>query len=402
ILAWVNAGKPSVKIPGSQIDAVTTPRQPGSTLKPFLYALALEQGWTAATMINDAPLAEAVGTGMHSYNNYSRRYYGKLSLREALGNSLNIPAIRTIQFVGTEAFLHRLHQLGMTSLTAAADHYGDGLALGNGAITLLELVQAYTVLANNGSFRPVKVLRDMPSVDATTMFSSQINSIITDILSDPEARRLEFGNGLRLPVQTAIKTGTSSDYRDAWTVGFNYKYTVGVWLGNLDQQPMSHVSGASGPSLILRAVFAELNRYAYTQALYVNPNLVKVNICRNTGQRATDDCPSRIEWFVPGTVPELKKPVKITQPLRLRQPTHNLQLAMDPRIPDKHEAFALILSDAELVADSIEWLIDDEVIGTTDISVRQFLWSVTRGKHTAQARLVGSEEVTPKVPFYVK
>ncbi|MDM8569127.1 DUF2304 family protein, partial [Thiotrichales bacterium HSG1] len=247
VLAWVNAGKPSER---SQIDAITTPRQPGSTLKPFLYGLALEKGWTAATLINDVPLAEAVGTGMHSYHNYSRHYYGAISLREALGNSLNIPAIRTIQQFGVETFLHRLHQLGMTSLTAAPEHYGDGLALGNGEVTLFELVQAYTVLANNGFFQPLKVLRDAPTSDVQTIFNSQISSIITDILSDPEARRLEFGNGLRLPLQTAIKTGTSSDYRDAWTVGFNYKYKVGIVLGNLYQQPMSQVSGASGPALI--------------------------------------------------------------------------------------------------------------------------------------------------------
>ncbi|MCK5877263.1 MAG: transglycosylase domain-containing protein, partial [Candidatus Marithrix sp.] len=405
ILAWVNAGKPSEQ-PGSQIDAITTPRQPGSTLKPFLYGLALEQGWTAATLINDAPLAEAVGTGMHSYRNYSRHYYGMLSLREALGNSLNIPAIRTIQFLETENFLQRLHQLGMASLTAESDHYGDGLALGNGAVTLLELVQAYTVLANHGSFQPLKVLRDIPTSVSKTIFNSQISSIITDILSDPKARRLEFGDGLRFPVQTAIKTGTSSDYRDAWTVGFNYKYTVGIWLGNLDQQPMSQVSGASGPALILRAVFAELNRYADTKALYLDPSLVKVNICRDTGQRVTNDCPNLAEWFVPGTEPEFKNTPKITQPLRLRQPTYNLQLAMDPRIPDEHEAFALILSDTELEADLIEWVLDEEVIGTTEIDVRQFLWPVTRGKHIVQVRILSYDSkevlVTPEVPFFVK
>jgi len=103
ILAWVNAGS-ATGVPHSYIDAVMTVRQPGSALKPFLYALALEKGWTAATLINDAPLAEAVGTGIHSYRNYSRQYYGAVRLRDALGNSLNIPAIRTIQFVGIEDF----------------------------------------------------------------------------------------------------------------------------------------------------------------------------------------------------------------------------------------------------------------------------------------------------------
>jgi len=325
VLAWANVGQPSLDKPGSQIDAVTTPRQPGSTLKPFLYALAIEKGWTAATLINDAPLAAAVGTGMHSYRNYSRHYYGPLRLRDALANSLNIPAIRAIQFTGAGQFLQRLHQLGIKSLTAHPDYYGDGLALGNGGITLLELVQAYATLANQGIFRSLKVLRDASSSHSRRVFSPEISSIIADILSDSD--------------------------RDAWAVGFNHHYTVGVWLGNLDQKPMSRVSGASGPALLLRAVFAELNRYEETKPLYLSPQLVKANICRTTGQRATSDCPSRIEWFVPGTEPSEKIIMAtaddsiIQTPLYLRQPSPGLQLAMDPRIPDEHEAFALILSE---------------------------------------------------------
>ncbi|MDM8558064.1 transglycosylase domain-containing protein [Candidatus Parabeggiatoa sp. HSG14] len=413
VLAWANAGKPSPEIPGSQIDAVTTPRQPGSTLKPFLYALALEKGWTAATLIEDTPLAEAVGTGMHSYRNYSRSYYGSLRLRDVLGNSLNIPAVRTIQFVGASTFLQRLRQLGIESLTAHPDHYGDGLALGNGGVTLLELVQAYATLANKGTFRPLKVLRNTPSSDSAKIFTPEVSSIIGDILSDSDARRLEFGRSalLRFPIQTAIKTGTSNDYRDAWAIGFNHRYTVGVWLGNLDQQPMSRVSGSSGPALILRAVFAELNRYEETQPLYLSPQLIKVEICRATGQRATQDCPSRVEWFVSGTEPVSEEPmIAATQytasPLRLRQPSHGLQLAMDPRIPDEHEAFALMLSDTPLKANAIEWLIDGKVIGTTPPDIHQFLWPVTRGTHIAQARIlpIDSSEplTTPTVKFYVK
>jgi penicillin-binding protein 1C len=429
VLAWVNAGKPSPTIPGSLIDAVTTPRQPGSTLKPFLYALALEKGWTAATLIDDAPLAEAVGTGLHNYRNYSRSYYGPLRLRDALGNSLNIPAIRTIQFVGASSFLQRLHQLGFASLTAHPSYYGDGLALGNGGVTLLELVQAYATLANRGSFRPLKMLRQTPPVTPIRVFSEEISSIIADILSDADARRLEFGLGtlLRFPVQTAVKTGTSTDYRDAWAVGFNHRYVVGVWLGNFDQQPMSHVSGATGPALILRAVFAELNRYAETQPLYLSPHLVKVDICRHTGKRVTSPlqlvenstnavdnnnqtCPSRLEWFVLGTEPPLQEspppPADKTMPLRLKQPSYGLQLAMDPRIPDQYEAFALMLAPTAQPTRSIEWLIDGKVVGTTTNKTHQFLWPLQPGEHTAQAKvwLADATEslTTPSVVFYVK
>ena len=414
VLAWVGN---IANTAGSNIDAVTTPRQPGSTLKPFVYALALEKGWTAATLINDSPLAEAVGTGMHSYRNYSHHYYGPLRMRDALGNSLNIPAIRAIQFVGTETVLQRLHKLGMKSLTKPADYYGDGLALGNGGITLFELVQAYATLANQGQFSPLKVLKNETNTSSPTqVFSPEISSIIADILSDSDARRLEFGRStlLSFPVQTAVKTGTSTDYRDAWSVGFNHRYTVGVWLGNLDQQPMSKVSGGSGAVLVLRAIFAELNRHEETKPLYKSPKLLKRNICRATGELATKNCPSKIEWFIAGTEPTEKAAIITTEntnlgipiPLRLKQPTPGLQLAMDPRIPDELEAFALKLSATELEADSIEWLIDGKVIGRTTAEVREFLWPVKRGTHIAQARiwmLQGDEPLkTERVRFYVK
>ncbi len=415
VLAWVNGGLSLADVPGSDIDAVTTPRQPGSTLKPFVYAMALEKGWTAATLVDDAPLSMPVGTGMHNYRNYSRQYYGPLRLRDALGNSLNTPAVRTVQFVGASHLLRRLHTMGFRSLTADANFYGDGLALGNGNVTLFELVQAYTTLANFGQFRPLKLLSNAPNSVPIKIFSKENTSIIADILSDPEARSLEFGRGalLSLPVQTAVKTGTSTDYRDAWAVGFNHQYTVGVWLGNLDQQSMSSVSGSSGAALVLRAVFAELTRFAETRGLYLSPELIKVHICRTTGLRVTPEshCPTRYEWFVAGTEPSadsssLPTP-SVVPPLRLKQPNEGLQMALDPRIPDDHEAFALVLSDTPLEeTDLVQWLIDGEVIGTTPVDTRQFLWPVQRGTHTAQAKIKQSQTdstlVTPQVTFYVK
>jgi penicillin-binding protein 1C len=126
-------------------DTVLTPRQPGSTMKPLLYALALERGWTAATLIDDAELSESIGGGQHTFHNYSHRHYGPLRLREALGNSLNIPAVKTLKFVGGDVFMKRLHAMGITSLTNHPEFYGDGLALGNGEVSLYEMAQAYTV-----------------------------------------------------------------------------------------------------------------------------------------------------------------------------------------------------------------------------------------------------------------
>ncbi len=421
VLAWVNAGNfLSHDVPASQIDAIITPRQPGSTLKPFLYAMALEQGWTAATLIKDAPLSESVGTGLHSFRNYSRSYYGWLRLRDALGNSLNTPAVRTIQYVGTDMFLQQLRDLGIKSLTADANFYGDGLALGNGEVTLVELVQAYTVLANRGLFQPLRFLQPTDSTAPTAtrvLFSKEASSLIADILSDSDARRLEFGSGslLRFPVQTAIKTGTSTDYRDAWALGFNHRYTVGVWLGNLDQQPMHQVSGASGPALVLRAVFAELNRLHETAPLYLSPRLVSAEICRDNGllKTAQSPCSSRLEWFMEYNLPDDSEPLRLAhttdkvQHIALRQPSDALQMAMDPRIPDAQEAFALVL-EQPLPAEQgqIEWLIDAQVVGESSLAQPRFLWPLQRGMHQAQARVLLSESgktlTTPSVSFVVK
>jgi penicillin-binding protein 1C len=408
VLAWVNGGAGSDDSSRSWIDAITTPRQPGSTLKPFLYALALEKGWTAATMVADLPLAKPVGVGLHTYHNYSRTHYGPLRVREALGNSLNTPAVRTIQFVGVENFLELLHALGIHNLQQHPEHYGDGLALGNGEISLLELVRAYTTLAQQGMYYPLKMLlHDAVAYNSVhRVFSSEVSSLIGNILSDPEARKLEFGHGslLRFPIQTAVKTGTSSDYRDSWAVGFNHRYTVGVWMGNLDGTVTDCITGSTGPALALRSVFAELNRHKDTRPLYLSPQLVKTDICRDTGLADDGACPTYSEWFVPGTEPEpgdSRPPEK--KPLRLLRPTNGLQLAMDPRIPDDDEAFSFALAQMPAGA-TVDWFVDDVLKGTT--STGEFLWTLQRGTHAVVAKvwLDGSTQPlpTPRVHFIVK
>jgi penicillin-binding protein 1C len=408
ILAWVNSGKTLAEVPESWIDAITTPRQPGSTLKPLLYALALEKGWTAATMLDDRPLAVPVGRGLHAYHNYSRTYYGPLRLRDALGNSLNIPAVRAAQFVGVDNFLERLHELGVRSLQQHPDYYGDGLALGNGEISLQELVQAYTVLARQGTYLPLKYLATEAADrgEPRRVFSAETASLIGNILSDPEARRLEFGNGslLRFPVQTAVKTGTSSDYRDAWAVGYNYRFTVGVWIGNLDQQATDGVTGAGGPALILRSVFAELNRHQDTRPLYLSPRLVKAEICRDSGLPADGSCAAVSEWFIPGTeaVPSGRRSDE-PEPVYLQYPTRDMQLAMDPRIPEHQQAFVFKLANLPEKS-SVEWFVDDRLMAST--STAEYLWHLQRGRHSVKVRIrpsgSGPGKETPTVSFMVK
>ncbi len=407
ILAWANAGQSDSAAPNREVDGVLTRRQPGSALKPFLYALALERGWTAATLIDDAPLQTAVGAGLHTFHNYSRTYYGPVTLRNALGNSLNTPAVRTVRFVGVREYLARLRALGLRSLDQASDFYGEGLALGNGEISLFELTQAYAALACRGRFAPLQNIVDDSRSDAgKQLFSEAVASLIADILSDPAARQLEFGanSALNFPQQTAVKTGTSSDYRDAWAVGFNSHFTVGVWMGNLDATPTNGVSGALGPVVALRTIFARLNIHEKTRPLFHSAQLVRRELARSPRTSGAGTAARRQEWFVAGTPTGATNPLPAAPaaPMVLSRPSEGLQLAMDPRIPDAEEAFEFLLSGVA-PTDAVVWEIDRKESARTPGG--RYLWRLRQGRHQLKATVYrGSEKVheTGTVSFLVK
>ncbi|MBI1275551.1 penicillin-binding protein 1C [bacterium] len=414
ILAWVIGGNGPLAhadTPAAKVDAVLTPRQPGSTLKPFLYAMSFDKGWGPATLLEDAPLASAVGNGLHHFNNYSQSFYGNISLREALGNSLNIPALHAIAFVGVDPFLTKLHQLGFASLTKADWFYDDGLALGNGEVTLLELTTAYAGLANKGRLRPLHAIasNDQPA-RTVQAFSPEAASLIGNILSDPWARRLEFGAGsvLNLPTQTAVKTGTSTDYRDAWAVGYNNRFVVGVWMGNLDQTPMHKITGSSGPALVLRSIFAELNQQHETAPLYLSPRLVQQDVClpspAGINQPSSHACFKRREYFMPAGLQPIAQanaaPVESTAILR---PTEKLQLAYDPRIPATDQFFTFRLNKLP-PGQSVEWHLNGIYLGRTERP--DYSWPVKRGDFTVTAYILqpdgGPANALPPVHFSVK
>jgi penicillin-binding protein 1C len=371
-------------------DAILTPRQPGSTMKPLLYALALEKGWTAATLIDDAELAESIGSGQHAFHNYSRTHYGPLRLREALGNSLNIPAVKTLKFVGEKQFLDRLHAMGITSLAQHPDFYGDGLALGNGEVSLYEMAQAYTVLARQGRYRPLTILsEDAQSHADSRIFSAEIATLIGNILADPEARRLEFGRGLQFPVETAIKTGTSTDYRDAWAIAFDYHHTIGVWMGNLDGSAMNGITGAVGPAMVLRSLFSELNRHQDTRALPLSSKLAQARICRRDGRLADKACASTSEWFVQGTLPGPSDVVSPEVSYRLLQPTAALSVAHDPRIPAELEALPMQVAKVPGLK-RVDWFVDGRQVSST--TEDRFAWPLLSGAHEVFGRIWDSGE----------
>ena len=386
-------------------DTVLTPRQPGSTMKPLLYALALERGWTAATLIDDAELSESIGGGQHTFQNYSHRHYGLLRLRDALGNSLNIPAVKTLKYVGQDAFMERLHALGVTSLTQHPEFYGDGLALGNGEVSLYEMAQAYTVLARQGLYEPLTSRADDPTPRTETrVFSPAVATLIGNILADPDARMLEFGRGLQFPVETAIKTGTSTDYRDAWAIAFDYRHTVAVWMGNLDGSAMDGVTGAVGPAMVLRSLFSELNRNQDTQPLALSRDLVLAKICRRDGRLADESCESTTEWFVPGTLPPPTDTLQVAaEPqFRLLQPTAGLQVAHDPRIPAEFEALPMQIA-AVTGLQRVDWYVDGKLAASTTDT--HFPWELQRGTHSVKAQVwtdsaTGAQH-TDDIRFYV-
>ncbi len=362
------------------IDAVRTPRQPGSTLKPLLYAMTLERGWNVNTVIDDAELSERVNSGLHQYRNYSRQHYGAVSLREALGNSLNIPALKALQFVGGADFLQRLRLLGIDNLREHPNVYGDGLALGNGEISLYELVQAYTALANDGRWLPLTLFEEPQPRTAHRGFESAAAHAINAILSDPGARQLEFGDGgtLRFPQATAVKTGTSGDYRDAWTVAYTGRHLVGVWIGNLSGRETEGITGARGPALLTRSLLAALTPVTTTLPL------------------ATGNDPA------PAAVVAAEDPRVLPEQPRLLQPFNGLQLALDPRIPDALQAFEFQLLWRETPT-QVRWIVDDQTVAVGE-SLR-WAWPLQRGIHRARAEVVASDGLThhlPEVSFRVQ
>jgi penicillin-binding protein 1C len=281
-----------------QNDGVQALRQPGSALKPFIYGLALEQGMTPATLLEDIEVHFSTPIGDFSPQNYSKQFHGPVRLREALANSLNVPAVRVTAGLGPEAVLARLRECGFASLTADAEHYGVGLALGDGEVSLYELTRAYMVLARGGSVIPIKETlsanqsRHESNQSKATVSNPEATYLITDILKDPYARATEFGSDsvLRMPFPCAIKTGTSRNYRDNWAVGYTRDYTVGVWVGNFNGVPMQQVAGVTGAGPLFRRVM--LLAYGKKMPLdFERPKgLVEVEVCALSGMKRGPDC----------------------------------------------------------------------------------------------------------------
>jgi penicillin-binding protein 1C len=310
ILAWVGSPDFWADTAG-QVDMVVSARQPGSALKPFLYGLALDRGYTPASVLPDLPHTYRTTLGPYRPRNYDRRFHGPVRAREALASSYNIPAVELAERLGIGSLYRTLHLAGFSSLDHGAEYYGLGLALGNGDVTLLELANGYRALANGGLWTPVRWSAeaggDTPA-ETRRVMSTGAAALVLDMLSDPVARVPAFGleTPLDFAFPAAAKTGTSRHFTDNWAVATTGRFTVAVWVGNFNGRPMQGVGGITGAGPLLhRAVL--LTARAYPPGVLPTPQhagAVAVRVCRLSGLRATPDCPQMVEWFVPGTEPD--------------------------------------------------------------------------------------------------
>lgn len=295
-----------------QVNGTLARRSPGSALKPFTYLLAFTDGATAADIVADVPTGYPTATGVFQPANYDRRFRGPVSLREALGNSLNVPAVRVLSEHGGAARLQAmLRSTGLTTLELPADHYGLGLTLGAGEVRLLELANAYATLARGGEWLPVRVLTSTPVPAPRRVASSDACWLVADVLRDPAARAAAFGleTPLRFDFPVACKTGTSSGFRDNWAFGFTPEFTVGVWVGNFDGTPMRDVSGVVGAAPILHDVLEALHASKGTGWYPEPPALRRAMVDPLTGHRLGAGVPgARPEVFLGDAMPPWSRP----------------------------------------------------------------------------------------------
>ncbi len=297
-LAWEGSGDYFGDEFGGAIDGVITPRQPGSTLKPFTYALAFEQGESPATVVADVPSHFPTAEPGISYTprNYDGKHRGPMLVRAALAGSQNVPAVATLSRLGPSTLLRFLRSAGFTGLTKTSDYYGLGLTLGDAEVRLDELVKAYAMFARGGV-----------AIDGTRVVSARTAFWIGDILSDSDARAYAFGEGgsLDFPFRVAVKTGTSQAYRDNWTVGYTRDVTVGVWVGNFDRSELRNSSGITGAAPIFNGVMQAAMKRARgrlplgdRQPIVAPAEVESLLICSVSGLRPSTYCETtRSEWL---------------------------------------------------------------------------------------------------------
>jgi penicillin-binding protein 1C len=412
ILAYVGSGGWQRR--DGQFDGVRGRRSPGSALKPFVYALAIEAGWRPSDVLLDIPRRYATRHGSWAPENYDRSFRGPLSLREALATSANLPAVQMLEEVGPSTLHTRLRAIGF-ELPEPTSHYGLGLALGDAEVTLEALTAGYAALAREGRYRP---LRAVPGEggEEVPLVAAGVAAVVADILADPVARRATFGRygPLERPYRAAVKTGTSTGYRDNWTVGFTDRYAVGVWVGNFDGRPMGDVSGVTGAGPLWARV---MDLVTEERSDLDRPGWERRPACALSGGSPGEACPHQVEdWVAPGADP--RPPCRWHRPgcpviwppdlvgwardeglldpsaqqcagegeLHIVYPAPGTVVYVDPRAPAELQKVAL--RAAAPVGAQVEWRVDGVVVGRSGPGEPALWQPPTTGLHEVVASLV--------------
>ncbi|MEH2084100.1 MAG: penicillin-binding protein 1C [Nostoc sp.] len=401
-------------------DGVQALRQPGSTLKPFVYELALEKSVIRPnTILADVPAHYAIpGAKLYSPTDYTERFLGPVRVRIALANSLNVPAVRVLEKVGVKTFLERLHQLGFEHLNQTPDYYGLGLTLGSGEVSLWELARAYLTIERQGNATPlVSTFSDSPIQNSKPQIQNPtIWQLITNILSDSYARATAFGvdSVLNLPFPVAVKTGTSSNFRDTWTVGFTTDYTVATWVGNFNGEPMRQVSGVTGAAPLWNRIMLHLHEHQEPAGFPSPKGLVQLPVCAVSGLRPTPDCTSVVqEYFYPEDKSNYERENQFNLPSEydewLAKQQQSNFTSTNLRILSPHHGDLFLLYPGEETQQKlefklagnksapIEWWLNGEKLDTN--SANSLFWNLRPGKWTLEAR---SKEMSDKVSFQVE
>jgi penicillin-binding protein 1C len=411
-----------------QVNGTTSLRQPGSALKPFTYGLALERGMTAAEILEDRDFYFPTPEGSYSPRNYDLKFHGTVRLRQALACSYNVPAVSLLETLGPDLLYQRLRKAGFESLNRSPVHYGVGLTLGNGEVTLLELSRAYSALARGGLYVKEKsILRCFDNEEKeifwsegerpVKIFSPEIAFIITDILSDRDARVPAFGylSPLNLPFDCAVKTGTSADFRDNWTVGYTPRYTVGVWVGNFDATSMHNISGVTGCGPLFKDVMLLLENRNPGVEFAENRDVTKAKICPLSGKLATEHCPGAMEdVFIKGTEPheycpihsadETSKNMLVFGPdeFRITFPQDRDVFKIDPVLRPEFQRIKFKSSmPSDLAIDHVEWWVNRHKIGESPYPF-SFYWNLKHGHFIIEAIAVKSNQKVKSAAVEIK
>jgi penicillin-binding protein 1C len=361
----------------AQVDAASALRQAGSTLKPFLYAMAIgKKKLTAASLIDDSAFAIRTADAQYVPRNYSDDYKGWVSVRKALASSLNVPAVRTLAMLDVDEFANSLREIGLSSVSHDGGFYGYSLALGSADVRLLDLTNAYRALATGGlSSQPKFVVEKNAHDVPRRVISAEVAYIVSDMLSDNEARAATFGldSSLRLPFRASVKTGTSKDMRDNWCIGFSEKYTVGVWVGNASGAPMRGVSGVSGAAPIWNSVMRFIhNGVPVNSPAVVRPAQVVAQSISFIG--VTE--PERTELFLSGT--QSREISLVSQANRatslIAYPVDGAIYAVDPDIPASKQTLRFTPGASTPI--NAQWRLNGKDYANATA------WKLAVGKHT--------------------